>query len=46
VFDYLGSYTEMPSTYAVPVDLAVAAAGEYVEAGVPPTDVGVLLALD
>jgi hypothetical protein len=46
VFDYFGSYTEMPATYAVPVADAVAAAGGYVESGAAPSEAGVLLALD
>jgi len=36
VFDYFGAYTELPAPYSVPVDVAVAAAGEYVATGRPP----------
>ena len=43
VFDYFGAYTEMPAAYSVSVDVAVAAAAEYVATGRPPA---VLMAMD
>ena len=43
VFDYFGAYTEMPASYSVAVDVAVAAAAEFVATGRPPA---VLMAMD
>lgn len=42
-FDYFGAFTELPGSYAVPTDVAVAAAAEYVATGRAP---GLLMALD
>jgi hypothetical protein len=43
VFDYFGAYTEMPASYSIPTDVAVAAAAGYVATGETPV---VLMALD
>lgn len=43
VFDCFGAYTEMPASYSVPTDVAVAAAADYVETGAAPA---LLMAFD
>lgn len=42
-FDYFGAFTELPGSYAVPTDVAVAAAVDYVVTGGAPA---LLMALD
>ena len=46
VFDYFGSYTELPASYAVPVGVAVAAADGFAAGERPPAAVGLHLAHD
>jgi len=46
VFDYFGAYTELPGTYAVPVDVAVRAADGFAAGDRPPVVSGLQLAED
>ena len=46
VFDYFGSYTELPASYAVPVAAAVAAADGFVAGDRPPVAAGLQLSED
>ena len=46
VFDYFGSYTELPASYAVPVGVAVAAADGFAAGVRPPAASGLQLARD
>jgi hypothetical protein len=46
VFDYFGSYTELPASYAVPVGVAVAAADGFAAGDRPPAAAGLQLARD
>ena len=46
VFDYFGSYTEVPASYSVPVGVAVEAAGGFAAGARPPAASGLELAAD
>ena len=46
VFDYFGSYTELPASYAVPVGVAVAAADGFAAGERPPAAAGLHLVHD
>jgi hypothetical protein len=46
VFDYFGSYTELPASYAVPVRVAVAAADGFAAGARPPAATGLQLTRD
>ena len=46
VFDFFGSYTELPASYAVPVGVAVEAAGGFAAGARPPAAQGLQLAAD
>ena len=46
VFDYFGSYTELPASYAVPVGVAVQAADGFAAGARPPKATGLQLAED
>ena len=46
VFDYFGSYTELPGTYAVPVGVAVEAADGFATGARPPVATGLTLVND
>lgn len=46
VFDYFGSYTELPASYAVPVGVAVEAADGFAAGARPPAASGLQLAED
>lgn len=46
VFDYFGSYTELPASYAVPVEVAVKAADGFAAGARPPVASGLQLAED
>jgi hypothetical protein len=46
VFDFFGSYTELPSAYAVPVRVAVEAADGFASGARPPAASGLTLVTD
>ena len=46
VFDFFGSYTELPASFAVPVDVAVEAAGGFAAGVRPPEASGLQLVAD
>ena len=46
VFDFFGSYTELPGSYAVPVGVAVEAADGFASGARPPVASGLELAED
>jgi hypothetical protein len=46
VFDFFGSYTELPGSYAVPVGVAVEAADGFAAGARPPVASGLQLAED
>lgn len=46
VFDYFGSYTELPNAYAVPVTVAVEAADGFAAGARPPVASGLTLVRD